>query len=131
MMPEAGLYLEKPKQLLATARNLAADGYNNHAARDAYLAGLNAAQAMIVFKTGKIAKTHNGVNAKFAELSLTEPRITHEARIFLSQNYQLKAIADYEVGDDAIIPMPRAIMAIESATIFIECIERILEIKGL
>jgi uncharacterized protein (UPF0332 family) len=126
MKDEARLYLEKAGQLLETSRHLAADGYNNDAGRNAYLAGLNAAQAFIAAHTGKAAKTHNGVNTKFAELAREDSRVTALSRAFLSQHYQLKDIADYEVGKDAIIPKDRVLAAIEKAALFLDNIMVIL-----
>ncbi len=42
--------------------------------REAYLAGLHAAQALIVEKIGKIFKTHQGVQRELGRLTQDEPR---------------------------------------------------------
>jgi hypothetical protein len=44
----------------------------------------------------------------------------------LPQIYNLKAVADYETGSDAIIPVERASSAVESATIFVETLARLI-----
>jgi hypothetical protein len=45
-------------------------------------------------RTGRTAKTHQGVQRL---LSLKEPKLTDLA-LFLLQAYNLKAVADYELG---------------------------------
>jgi hypothetical protein len=45
---------------------------------------------------------------------------------FLSQAYNLKAVADYELGPDADIPLDYSAKAIETAMRFVECIAQLL-----
>ena len=66
------------------------------AGRAAYLASFHAAQALLFDKTGKVFKTHKGVQAEFLRLTKDDPRWGSDLRVFLSQAYNLKAIADYE-----------------------------------
>jgi hypothetical protein len=49
-------------------------------------------------------------------------RIDQELRLFLSQAYNLKAVADYEMGPGSVVPLERAAAAVETAGRFIECI---------
>lgn len=53
-----------------------------------------------------------------------------ELRRFLPQAYDLKAICDYELGPDAIVPREKAADAIQAATRFVECIANLLTADG-
>ena len=96
------------------------------AGRAAYLAAFHAAQALIFERIGKVPKTHHGVHAQFSRLARNEPRIGELPR-FLSQAYDFKTVADYEIGPDATVPLPEAISAIEAAQRFIDGIGELLE----
>jgi uncharacterized protein (UPF0332 family) len=95
---------------------------NEDAGRAAYLAGFHAAQAFIFENIGKVFKTHRGVQTEFIRLTRDDSRIQPDLRIFLSQAYNLKAIADYEEGEGCEISAERAAAAIETATRFVHCI---------
>jgi hypothetical protein len=73
-------------------------GWPDEAGRAAYLAGLHAAQAVIVERTGRIIKRHRGVRNELRRLLKDEPRFDFELNAFLARAYNLKAIADYETG---------------------------------
>ena len=126
MTPETALHLAKADRLLATAEKLLAQGFANNSARDAYLAAYHAAQAYIVEHAGRAAKTHSGVHSQFAQLALHEARIGEEMSAFLPRAYRLKAVADYEFGEDAEIPPPRVEAAVATARQFIDVIAGIL-----
>lgn len=126
MTPEALLHLAKARKLLATSEQLLSHGFPNDAARDAYLAAYHAAQAYIVDHAGRTAKTHSGAHTQFAQLALHEPRMTDDLRSFLPRAFRLKAIVDYEFGEDAEIPLPRAEAAVSDARLFIALIEDLL-----
>jgi hypothetical protein len=59
-------------------------------------------------------------------LTKDEPHIRSDLRKFLSQAYNLKAVADYEIGPDALIPLDRAEAALETAARFIEAVAELL-----
>lgn len=86
-MQEASRYLEKARQSFSNAR-----------AGRAYLAAVDASQAFIFDCTGRIAKTHHGVQSEFHRLTRDELRIDKVLPISLAQAYNLKAAADYETG---------------------------------
>jgi uncharacterized protein (UPF0332 family) len=71
---------------------------------------------------GKVFKTHKGVQTEFLRLTKDDPRFKHDLRIFLSQAYNLKSIADYEEGPGSEVSAERAAAAIETAARFIDCI---------
>jgi uncharacterized protein (UPF0332 family) len=61
--PEAARYLEKAGEELSEAQQIAAIHLAKVAARSAYYAAFHAAEAYIVAKTGRVARTHSGVRA--------------------------------------------------------------------
>ena len=87
-------------------------GLNEAAGRTAYLAGYHAAQALIFERTGKVFKSHAGVQTEFLRLTKDDPRIDGELRAFLSRSYNLKAIADDETGPGSTISAERAASAV-------------------
>jgi uncharacterized protein (UPF0332 family) len=74
--PETVAYLAKAQQALKEARIVAANHLAEAAGRAAYLAAYHAAQALIFERSGKAAKSHNGVRSEFARLARDEPRIS-------------------------------------------------------
>jgi uncharacterized protein (UPF0332 family) len=120
LTPEAAEHLDKASECLKRARIILAAGVAEDAARDAYLGAFHAAQALIGERTGKNAKTHKGVHIAFARLTKDEPRIDTKLRRFLPQSFNMKAVADYELGPDAVLPMEQAAAAIETASRFEE-----------
>jgi uncharacterized protein (UPF0332 family) len=124
--PEAERYLAKARLTLSHGRTMLTVDLTEDAGRAAYLAGYQAAEAFIFERTGKATKTHKGAHIEFARLAVNEPRIDIELRRFLPQAYDLKAICDYELGPDAVVPHGKAKAAIETATTFVDCITDLL-----
>jgi uncharacterized protein (UPF0332 family) len=125
--PETREHLDKAREYLTKARGLLdVMHYNDEAGRAAYLSGFHAAQALISERTGKIAKTHEGVNSQFNLLTKGNPKVDTELRRFLSQAYNLKAVADYEAGPESIIPLERVEAAIRTAVRFVDCVAMLL-----
>ena len=60
MKPEAADYLDKARSCLADAQQIATLPLPHIAAREAYLAVYNAAEAYVFEFTGRPAKTHRG-----------------------------------------------------------------------
>jgi HEPN domain-containing protein len=73
--PETEAYLEKARQCLSNAHANLGIKLANDAGRNAYLAVFHAAQALIFERTGKVAKTHRGVQSEFARLAKDDPSI--------------------------------------------------------
>ena len=126
MKPEAAAFLDKAREFLVKAESMFANDWPDEAGRAAYLAGMHAAQALIVERTGKIVKRHRGVHSEFARLAKDEPRFDIELRAFLGRAYNLKAIADYETGPNAQVSAESARAAIQTARRFVECITAVL-----
>jgi predicted nucleotidyltransferase/uncharacterized protein (UPF0332 family) len=98
------------------------------AAREAYMAGFNAARALIFERTGKSPKTHNGVNALFNDIARSTPEMTRDLVSFIGEGYRFKAWADYHEG----VPTrpDEARHASDAATRLIGSIERLLAEKS-
>ena len=64
MTPEAMAYLEKARKCLSNAHASLGIGLSNDAGRSAYLAAFHTSQALIFERTGKAAKTHQGVQSE-------------------------------------------------------------------
>lgn len=126
MTPETGYFLDKARKLLGEADSILAIKLYDVAGRTAYLAGFHAAQALISERTGRSVKTHKGVHSELHRLTRDDPHFDAGLRSFLSRNYDLKAIADYETGPDAEVSPERASMAVQQAKRFVAYFEAIL-----
>jgi uncharacterized protein (UPF0332 family) len=62
-----------------------------------------------------LLKAHRGVQSEFARLAKDDPTIDKSFPVFLTQAYNLKAVADYETRPDSLLPPERATAAIETA----------------
>jgi uncharacterized protein (UPF0332 family) len=111
--PETERFLQKAEKHLERGHTMPDVGLNDDAGRAAYLAAFHAAQAVIFERTGKVVKTHRGVQSEFYGLTKDDTRFTPDQRIFLSQAYNLKAIADYETGPGAEVSAEKATAAVE------------------
>jgi uncharacterized protein (UPF0332 family) len=61
--PEAAAFLDKAREFLKKAEDMLTDDWPDEAGRAAYLAGLHAAQALVVERTGKVIRRHGVFNA--------------------------------------------------------------------
>jgi uncharacterized protein (UPF0332 family) len=125
LTPETGEHLAKVRECLARAKIILGAGVGEDAGRDAYLAGFHAAQALILARSGKIVRTHRGVHRLFSQLTRNDQELREFAR-FLSQAYNLKDIADYELRPGETVPLDRASAAIDTAGRLIDHIAGIL-----
>jgi uncharacterized protein (UPF0332 family) len=119
LTPETGLFLDKARKSLAEAEAVLAIDLHEAAGRAAYLAGFHAAQAFISERTGRSVKTHKGVHGELYRLMKHHPDFTTDLRAFLSRTYDLKTVADYEIGPDAQISREQAHTALEAARRFV------------
>ena len=126
MTPETGYFLDKARKLLGEADAMLAINLNDAAGRTAYLAAFHAAQAFISERTGKAAKTHKGVHAELHRLMKGDPNFDASLAAFLSQAYNLKAVADYETGPGVEVSPERASDAVRGAKRFVAYFENAL-----
>lgn len=115
MTPEAQAYLAKARECLEEAEKIYAIGLAAVAARSAYYAAFHCAEAFIISRTGKIAKSHSGVRSEFCRLTNSDPAVDKNFGTFLAQGYKYKEIGDYSVGSAITITLPIASDAIKMA----------------
>jgi uncharacterized protein (UPF0332 family) len=127
MTPEAAAYLAKGRDDLDEARKIASIGLAKAAARSAYYAAFHAAEALILARTGKIAKTHSGVRSEFARLAKGELGLDRTFTAFLAEAYKYKEISDYGVGPEATVELSAALGLIDAAQRFFDIVAAILE----
>jgi uncharacterized protein (UPF0332 family) len=118
MSDPSDAYLYKARQSLREAQAVAGIGFYAAAGRAAYLAAFHAAQALILFRTSKIAKTHAGVRSEFARIARDESGLERDLASFLARAHNLKTVADYAVGADLGVGASEATDAIDGATRF-------------
>src|SRR5205085_1447748 len=100
--------------------------YSDEAARAAYLAGYNAAHALVFTRRGRIAKTHRGLRSAFAELARDEPQLDPSFTRFLAEAYTSKEQTDYGGGNADPVTEDEAQQMIETAARFIDVMADIL-----
>ena len=86
MKPEVMRLMEAAEELLDEGRSIARIGIWTQVGRAAYSAGLQAARAYIVERTGIASKSHAGTRAKFAELTMNDDRFPMDIRGFLGRS---------------------------------------------
>ena len=104
------------------------DSWPDEAGRAAYLAGLHAAQALIVEITGKSIRSHRGVQRELGRLTKDDPSFDLNMRAFLGRTYNLKAIADYETGANSEVSRDSALEAIEESKRFVERLREMVDV---
>jgi uncharacterized protein (UPF0332 family) len=127
MKPQAEAYLASAVEALADAKQILAIHIPRQAARLAYYAQFHAAQAPIFERTGKIAKTHKGVQTHFHRLIKQEKADGPGLAGDLSASYHFKEAADYETGAAGAISSGDAAEAIRTAERFLAVIKGILD----
>ena len=126
MNPVTADYLAAADRALIQARGNLAIEFPDQAARLAYYAQFHAAQALIFERTGKVAKTHRGVQAAFHKLAKAEVGVDPALPRSLSNSYRDKEIADYEAGKAVAITSRDAAEAIAAAEHFIVVVRRVI-----
>jgi uncharacterized protein (UPF0332 family) len=92
---QSAAYLEKARELLDQAETSFSVRLYEQAGRTAYVAGYHAAQALIFETTGRVYKSHGGLQGEFHRLVMNDQRVDDQIRAFLGRTYNLKGIADY------------------------------------
>ena len=103
-------------------------GLNEDAAREAYLTCFHAAQAYIFERSGRVAKTHRGVQTEFLRLTHGDSRADPALRRFLAQAYDFKAVADYFSGPNPVTSPKTAAEAIATADRFLAHFSELVEV---
>ena len=126
MTPEAAAHLARAKEGLDEARMVAALPLARLAARSAYHAAFHAAEALLIARAGKVAKTHAGVQAEFARPTRDLPASDGELRRMLGRGYAFKELADYGTDPTRVVTGEDASALIADATRFVARIAELL-----
>ena len=126
MTPETAVFLAAAAGALSDAGIILAANVPRQAARLAYYAQFHAAQALIFERTGKISKTHKGVNHQFHMLVKTEPSLSADLAMQLAKAYIYKERADYHTDMTNPVPPALAAQAIVTAERFVAVIRQAL-----
>ena len=105
MKPETSAALADADRALSNSRAILSIDIPDQAARLAYYAQFYAAQALIFERTGKVAKTHKGVNKEFHKQAMAEPTFPPRFAAQLTQAYEYKEVADYNSSAPPITSM--------------------------
>ncbi len=127
MTPESARFLEKSEGQLKQAEIMLTVALYDAAGRAAYLGGFHAAQALIFERIGRVFKTHRGVHGEFSKLIKDGPGGDLGLARFLSQAYELKSMADYELGPDAEVSAEVASATIAQARQFIARVTELID----
>jgi uncharacterized protein (UPF0332 family) len=123
--PEAADLLAKAQRILGRADELLLAGLPAEAARNAYIAALSAARALVFEKKQKAPKTHSGTRTLLSELVAEGIAIPRELTQFLSEGYLLKTKVDYETNDE--VSEQEAAQSVQRAKAFFESVSQLLD----
>jgi uncharacterized protein (UPF0332 family) len=126
LSPEVRHELAVGRRHLADAKSIAGLKISYAAAREAYLAAFHAAQALLLERKGRAAKTHRGLRADFARLVRDETSLDAAFSSFLANAYELKSVADYGIEPE-VITTEAAAAAIAHAERMVEAITTLLD----
>jgi uncharacterized protein (UPF0332 family) len=126
MKPETERFLAAADQALIHSARILAIDIPLQVARLSYLARFHAAQALILERTGKIAKTHKGVSRLFHKTAADEPNLSPRLAAQLSAAYYFKEAADYDVSAEREVSSERASAELAEAQAFVAAIRNVL-----
>lgn len=116
--------LARSKLALSKARRLLELEMFDLAGRQAYIASLTAARALIYERTGKSSKTHKGVKSVMHQMVREGLPIDRALLVALEYGFELKNTADY--GDSESISVAEADRARQLAQQFITRVEELV-----
>ena len=128
MTPQAEASLARARRDIDEARLIASLGLHQHAAPSAYYAAFHAAEALIVERTGRIAKTHRGVHTTFSRVTRDGDPKDRELWRTLPDAYRYKELADYSIDPDAIVSALAAATLMAAATRFVARVTELLAV---
>lgn len=95
-------HLAQAQTHLEHARAIAEIGIVDVSAREAYQSAFHAAEALLIARTGRRAKTHSGLRTSIARLASESDDLNREWGKFPARAYDLKSLADYGTKVDAV-----------------------------
>jgi uncharacterized protein (UPF0332 family) len=129
MMLEVEDYLDKAAEDLADARKILAIPLAKVAARSAYYVAFHAAEALLMARTGRIAKTHRGIRSALTQLLSDMTADDRELLTFLVRAYRFKELSDYGVGRAASLTEAEAAALIKDAALCLDRARALIEVS--
>jgi len=126
MKPETRNLLAKAELRLEKAITILRAGVADSAGREAYVAALFAARALIFEERNVAPKTHDGSKTLFNDIAVRTHRLSDDLSTVLTDGYNIKFIVDYSAEN--IEPKDPAAY-VERAKDFIAAITRLIEDK--
>ena len=127
MKPITMSKLEKALIACDQGRRVLAIDIPEQAARLAYQAMFDAAQALIFERLDRLPKTHNGVHQQFHDVARREAGLDARLSGDLSAAYLFKQRADYGVEPVAPVTTADAQMVLDRADAFVDAVARRLK----
>jgi uncharacterized protein (UPF0332 family) len=124
MKAESADYLAKAHGKLDTAARLMDADLPDLAAREAYLAALSAARALIFERRAIAPKSHTGTISLFAEIAVKTGAVSIDTARILARGFELKQMVDYELADH--VTLAEAIDTLARARSFVAAVESLL-----
>ncbi len=127
MKPATHEYLQAADRSLEKGPIVQGFGIFDETGRHAYYAMFHAAQATILERTNRIAKTHKGVSRQFHLMCMSDPLLGTELSSALSRAYQFKEMADYDVGTIPSVSTEEATAALDTAKKVVARVRQVIE----
>lgn len=127
MSPEIEAYLSKAAEDLADARKILTLPLPKVAARHAYYVAFHSAEALLLARSGRIAKTHTGLRAALAQLVKASAIEDRGLLTFLARAYKYKELSDYGIGQWASITEAEAASVIDAADAFLKRVRVLID----
>ena len=127
MTPEVEAYLAKAAEDLADARTILTIPLPKVAARSAYYVAFHATEALLLARTGRIAKTHTGLRTALAHMLHDAGDENRPLLTFLARAYKYKELSDYGVGASATITDAEAVALVEAASGFLQRVRTLID----
>lgn len=123
MSPESIDYMGTADRALSRAQQELGAGILDDAARNAYIAALNAVRAVIFERTGDAVKTHSGARSRFHELIRGGMAFDRDLVAFLGESFEVKQQVDY--GPLPSLTASQAARFVEFATRFVAAAKKL------
>jgi uncharacterized protein (UPF0332 family) len=116
--PDAVRFLAKARSLMRQGELMLDADLFEAAARTAYMIAFHVAEAVICEATGRVAKTHRGVQSEFGRLTREQTGAGRDLREYLAKAYSFKTVADYDTDVGSEIDEAEARNALATARKF-------------
>ena len=124
MKPETRQLLTKADLALEKAATILRAGVADSAGREAYIAALYAARALIFEERNVAPKTHDGSKTLFNDIAVRTHRLPEQLSTVLTDGYDIKFIVDYSAD---IIEPKDPVGYVERAAEFVVAVRRLIE----